>query len=230
VGDDHEPRAISTYASCAIALIGKLPDTLHDRAVAIDLKRRLPDEKIEQFRSDRTAHLNALARKAARWAADNAGRIADLDPEMPAGVYNREADNWRPLLAIADSAGGRWSERGREAAARSRETADDDRVAVLLADLKAIFSDRKTDRLLSSEMVKGLVEIEGRPWAEYGKTRKPLSQNQLARLLKPLGIAPDNIRVGDKVPKGYRLERFTEAFERYLPALGASEPLQRRPM
>ena len=25
---------------------------------------------------------------------------------MPAGVLNRAADNWRPLLAIADAAGG----------------------------------------------------------------------------------------------------------------------------
>ena len=27
---------------------------------------------------------------------------------MPAGVFNRAADNWRPLLAIADAAGGEW--------------------------------------------------------------------------------------------------------------------------
>jgi hypothetical protein len=31
VGDDHEPRSFATYAPCVIALIGALPDTLHDR-------------------------------------------------------------------------------------------------------------------------------------------------------------------------------------------------------
>ena len=31
---------------------------------------------------------------------------------MPDGVYNRGADNWRSLLAIADAAGG-WPARGR---------------------------------------------------------------------------------------------------------------------
>jgi hypothetical protein len=47
VGDDHEPRAFSVYSACAIALIGALPDTLHDRSVTVDLKRRLPSEKTE---------------------------------------------------------------------------------------------------------------------------------------------------------------------------------------
>jgi hypothetical protein len=41
VGDDHEPRAFSTYSAAAIALIGALPDTLHDRSVPVELKRRL---------------------------------------------------------------------------------------------------------------------------------------------------------------------------------------------
>ena len=55
VGDDHEPRKFSTYAACAIALIGKLPATLHDRsAPVIALERRLSSEQIESFRLDRT--------------------------------------------------------------------------------------------------------------------------------------------------------------------------------
>jgi hypothetical protein len=38
---------------------------------------------------------------------------------------------------------------------------------------------------------------------------------------------PGNIRDGKKVPKGYRLSQFADAFRRYLGALGASEPLHR---
>jgi hypothetical protein len=41
VGDDHEPRAFATYAACAIALIGRLPETVHDRSVVVSLKRRI---------------------------------------------------------------------------------------------------------------------------------------------------------------------------------------------
>ena len=66
VGDDHEPRAFSVYTAVAIALIGQLPDTLHDRSVEVDLKRRLRSEPITPFRPDRADHLDVLARKAAR--------------------------------------------------------------------------------------------------------------------------------------------------------------------
>ena len=83
------------------------------------------------------------------------------------------------------------------------------------------------DRIPSAALVEALAEIEGRPWAEYGKSEKPITQNKLARLLKPLNIVPENIRIDDKVPKGYVLERFKEAFSRYLGPEGASEPQHR---
>ena len=108
VGDDHKPRAFATYAAVAIGIIGTLPDTLADRSISVDLKRKLSSEVTESFRIDRVGHLEVLARKTARWAADNAGQIAAADPEMPSGVHSREADNWRPLFAIAEMAGGEW--------------------------------------------------------------------------------------------------------------------------
>ncbi len=111
VGDDHEVRAFATYAAVAIALIGNLPDTLADRSISVDLKRKLASETTESFRVDRVAHLEVLARKAARWAADNANQIAAADPELPSGLHSRAADNWRPLIAIADAAGGEWPKR-----------------------------------------------------------------------------------------------------------------------
>src|SRR5262249_58036601 len=116
----------ATYAPCVIALIGVLPDTLHDRAVTVDLKRRLRSENVEPFRPDRADHLDELARKAARWANDTAERIGGMDPAMPAGLVNRTGDNWRPLLAIADAAGGEWPQRAREAAGDARAAAGGD--------------------------------------------------------------------------------------------------------
>ena len=44
-------------------------------------------------------------------------------------------------------------------------------------------------------MIEKLCEIEPRPWSEYGKSGKAITQNQLARLLKPLGIAPVLMRI-----------------------------------
>jgi hypothetical protein len=231
VGDDHEPRSFATYSGCAIALIGNLPDTLHDRSVVIDLKRRLPSERIEPFRPDRARHLDDLARKAARWAKDHANRISEAHPEMPPGIYNREADNWRPLLAIADAAGGHWPERAGRAVMQNHNSIrdDDSRLVVLLTDIRTIFTEKDIDRLASADLAKALAELEGRPWAEYGKRGNPFSQNQLARLLKPLAIAPDSIRLEGQLTtlKGYKLDQFTDAFARFLPPDGGSEPEHR---
>jgi Protein of unknown function (DUF3631) len=224
VGDDHEPRSFATYSACAIALIGVLPDTLHDRAVTVDLKRRLPSEKVEPFRPDRADHLDVLARKAMRWAQDNADRIGAADPAMPEGIVNRAADNWRPLLAIADVAGGQWPERGRKAAEASRNAEGDDgsRLEILLGDIRDVFADKA--EMPSADLVKALVELEGHPWAELGKSHKPLTQNRLARMLKPLRIATKKIGPGKTRINGYVRADFEDVFGRYLGSDGVSQP------
>ena len=185
VGEDFEPRSFSTYSACAIALIGRLPATLADRSVPIELRRRRADEAIGTFRFDRTGHLDQLACKAARWALDNEDQIRGADPNLPAGVFNRAADNWRPLLAIADAARGEWPERARRAVqcAGASATGDEQSVRVLLlSDIRSIFAERRLDRLSSAELVAALVTIEGRPWAEW-KAGKPITPNALARQL-----------------------------------------------
>jgi|GraSoiStandDraft_16_1057320.scaffolds.fasta_scaffold30157_2 hypothetical protein len=232
VGDDFEPRAFATYSALAIAAIGNLPGTIADRSVVIDLKRRLRRERIVSFSLNNTSHLTVLARMAARWAADNAVAVAAAaaNPEMPGAIINRRRDNWAPLFAIAKVAGGRWPQRVEAAALKAGAAGDDDEaslVEVLLSDIKALFSERTIDRISSSALVDDLVALEGRPWAELGKSQKKLTQVRLARMLKPLKIVPETIRVGDKTAKGYYLDQFKDAFARYLAAEGAFETSQR---
>ena len=227
VGDDFEPRQFSTYSACAIALIGRLPGTLADRSVAIELQRRIDSEPIESFRLDRTGHLDELASKAARWAADNLDRLRDADPPMPPGIFNRAADNWRALLAIADAAGGEWPQRARRAAEAAQAAVEDNLARVqLLTDIKTAFMQRATDRLPSADLVDALIAMECRPWAEW-KASKPLSQNGLARLLRSLKIRPGSIRIAAETPKGYYAAQFEDAFRRYLPQEGESQPPHR---
>jgi putative DNA primase/helicase len=239
VGDSFEPRSFSVYGACAIALIGQLPGTLADRAITINLKRRKKEEEITAFRIDRTEHLDTLARRIARWAQDNAETIRDADPEMPDGVFNREADNLRPLLAVAGAAGGEWPKRARNAATEGREAGEVDegsRLELLLSDIRDIFRvSGHLDKIASATLIERLIDIDGHPWAEYGRGGKPITQTKLARLLKPLGIAPEQIRfTAEDSRKGYWLSHLNEAFERYLPPEdasnsqeGASQPKQR---
>ena len=120
VGDDHEPKQFSTWCPKAIAKIGKLPPTLTSRSIHIQLQRKTPAEVVEPLREDRISHLEPLARKAARWAADNFAVLKASDPELPATLHSRIADNWRPLIAIADQFGGEWPERARRIAQNLR--------------------------------------------------------------------------------------------------------------
>jgi putative DNA primase/helicase len=141
---------------------------------------------------------------------------------MPADVFNRAADNWRPLVAIADIAAGEWPARARFAVQTAAAADHDQSVRVtLLADIRAIFAERGVDRLASADLVGELVAIEGRPWAEW-KAGKPITPSALARLLAPFGIKPETHRIGDRTQKGYLHIQFEDAFARYLPEATAT--------
>jgi len=140
------------------------------------------------------------------------------DPDM-AGLINRDADNWRPLFAIADLVGSDWPSRAREAALALTPKDSESIGPMLLGDIKAVFDDRSVDRLSSAEICTALCEMEGKPWADW--KGKSLTANQLARLLKSFGVTSDSVRIGDRTPKGYYRHQFEEIWQRYLaPARG----------
>ena len=217
-GDDHEPRQFATFGPCAIALIGNLPSTLADRSIPVELNRRRPGERVESYRPDRAGHLDQLARQAARWADDNADAVTVTDPEMPEEVTNRACDNWRVLKSIATVAGGQWPSYIDAAAraAQARVVEETSRLELLLADVRAVAFKEDEEEIRSAELVQRLIELEGRPWAELGRGHKPLTQNSLARLLRPLNISPSNVGPEDGRARGYKREQFNDAFERYL--------------
>jgi Protein of unknown function (DUF3631) len=227
VGDENEPRRFSTWAAKAVALIGHLPDTLADRSLVVPMRRRAAGEHVERLRLDRPQGFEDLRRRAARWAADRLGELRGADPEVPGELGDRAADNWRPLLAIADLVGGEWPERARRAARALSGSGSEPRDSVreqLLADIREAFDERGSGRLLTEDLLQDLRAREDRPWGEW-RGGHPLSAVQLARLLKPFGVRPRLFRTGPKVARGYLLESFSDAFSRYLPG-EPSNPLQ----
>lgn len=218
VGDDHEPRKFGTWCALAIASIGNLPDTLEDRSVIVTMRRRRPDERVERLRIDRTSHLDVLASKAARWAEDNRVALHAADPEMPSELNDRAADNWRPLIAIADVAGGDWPQRARKAAVLLSGAGNDDTDSArikLLADIEHVFTEIGLEWISSSELLGRLVALEDHPWADY-RNGKSLNPNGLAGLLRAYGIRPKVRRDGAATLRGYHRQDFEDAFSRYL--------------
>src|SRR5262249_53934383 len=154
----------------------------------VEMRRRSPDEKVERLRFDRVvAELEPLRRQAARWYQDNQKALTTAEPDIPPGIDDRAADNWHPLLAIADAAGPEWSKLAHRAAIElcgSRNDDDESARTMLLSDIQQLFTDRNTDKLPSAEIEAALNEMESRPWPEW-KAGKPITQRQLAKLLKP---------------------------------------------
>jgi Protein of unknown function (DUF3631) len=224
VNGDHEPRRFSTWAAKAIATIRGLADTLEDRSVVLTLQRKPPGAKVERLRKRDSNEFAALRRQALRWAEDNLSALADPDPAIPDALNDRAADNWRPLLAIADLAGGAWPQRGRESACRlSGEGHDSTSINVdLLADIRLAFGE--TDMIRSIDLVAKLTADLEKPWVEW-KHGKPLTQKQLASLLRPFGIISEKVSLpGLADAKGYKRVRFEEAWEAYIPGQNTLAP------
>ena len=58
-----------------------------------------------------------------------------------------------------------------------------------------------------------------------GRARKPITPNQLAKLLRRFDVSPRTIKLADgETAKGYHREMFDDAFARYLP----QSPLPKR--
>jgi hypothetical protein len=220
VGDDHKPRKFSTWCPMAVALIGKLWPTLADRSIEIALRRRSKADRVERLHSNGTEQLVRLRRMAACWVEDHAAELTAWDGKVPA-LHDRAADNWRPLLAVADRVGGTWPERARAAAlaVSGVEDTDSDVAVELLADIRTLFDATEDDKLRTKAILEGLHAMEDRPWKEWGKRGSPISDRQMAKMLKRFEIESKTIRLSDDyTPKGYDRAVFEDAWQRYLPA------------
>jgi hypothetical protein len=141
-------------------------------------------------------------------------------------------DAWEFSIAIADMAGGEWSARARSAALElSGGGVTDNETATikLLADIRDIFGETNADTLFSSEISKALAALNNRPWAEWGRDKKPISATAITLMLSPLlprGVKPGTVRKGEKTRKGYHRRDLEDTFLRYLPPKPPSETSQ----
>jgi len=221
VGDTHVPKKFSTWTPMAMAGIRGMPRTWQDRSIEIPMKRKPKGWKVEKLspRRNRKAFEQAkeLSRKIARWADDHREALAKALPKLP-DIDDRAQDNWELLLAVAEECGGEWPGRARKAAiglsaGRSEPAGEGEQ---LLVDIHRIFRVENVDRISSADLCAALATQGLGQWKEYGRQQKPITQMQVANLLKPFGIGPGTIRLSsDGTAKGYKFEQFEEAFASY---------------
>jgi len=211
---DGELVQYSSWCPKAIATIGHLDDTLASRCIVIRMQRKMDGEQCERLKMLKATELK---RQCARFVLDHADTITSADPAMPKALTNRAADIWEPLLALADLAGGHWPELARQAAeGLTMRAQQHNPIGALLMDIAAMFIIADVDRLFSREIV-GVLDLKpDRPWGELRRGGK-LNESWLATQLRPYGIRPGTMRIGDQVAKGYLLEDFKETFRRYVP-------------
>ena len=221
-GDNNQVRSFSAFAPAVLAGIGHLQGTLHDRSIQIRLVRAKLGEVKCRFDSRRIARERDLNRQLARWACDHFQQIEACDPVLPPDCFNRLADNWRPLMAIAEIVGGDWPTRAQTAFTQLTAHADleaQGRGVLLLGDLRDLFAAEVTDRLTTATIVERLNQMEERPWCDE-RHGHGVHASWLSRKLRPFAVYPGTIRTGvgpGETAKGYLLEHFQEAFARYLP-------------
>jgi len=217
-GDDHEPVKFSTWGPKAIAMIGTLPDTLQDRSVVVSLRRKAPGESVSRIGVNFEKECDDLRRACRRWADDNMDALRESEPDIPETNNDRMTDNWMPLIAIADIAGGPWPELMRKSMLGMLDGTDESIGPKLLKDIREIFDSHMGERIFSDELTEALVDKKESPWCDWNRG-KGLTQNGLARLLNPFSIFSKTIRINDKRRKGYSIECFEDAFKRYIPPI-----------
>ena len=87
----------------------------------------------------------------------------------------------------------------------------------LLLDIFIIFAVSASPRMFSRTLVAQLnARSTDRPWVERLKGR-PITELWLSQQLRPYGIRPRNLCIGEQQAKGYVEEEFNETFRRYIP-------------
>ncbi|CAO1659123.1 DUF3631 domain-containing protein [Salinicola sp. NYA28a] len=222
VGDDHEPKRFATYGAKALCGIGSIANTLASRSIRLELRRKLPHETVKNIRFMEAEQRERLQSQLARLQEDTAEAVANARPAPITGLSNRAADNWEPMQQIAEAIGGEWPERVRLLAIKITQMDDSEQApdvgVELLKDIKAVFDDKRADRIFTADLTEALWADGEAPWNTWNRG-KPITARQVAAKLGGFGIKSREVRIGALHKKGYLLEDFRDAFKRYLSAV-----------
>lgn len=187
-----------TFAPVAMAGIknGAMPDTIKTRSIEIMMRKR-GGVDLEDFDGEDVELAGKVIREDLRAWMDSVLSTIDKRPHLPEGVRDRAAELWRPLIAIADAAGGDWPKRARAACAYfvldPANTGDLPWQTELLRDIRTIFRRRNADKLPTKVVLEDLISNDDWRWQEFfgGKV---ITARWLGNKLRDLEVISKNAR------------------------------------
>jgi uncharacterized protein DUF3631 len=213
-------RRYDIFAPLSIAAIGNLPSPLAQRSIILNMHAQPVDKpRLEEKNPDFIKLQTKLHTEIHKWA-----NTCELNPNPPLPLSSRKADNWRPLLAIADSFG--IGKEARRAAVKLSDRADEDPRRVLLTDSRTIRTKFPQEEYISGEkLLDSLLKLEEGYWTEWcgisgALAPHRLSRNELAHMLTPF-VGPTKViwtKGSNRTQaRSYQWSDFEHAWKAYCP-------------
>jgi hypothetical protein len=224
--EDRQPSIVvrfSCWCPKVIAMIGRVPETLADRSIVVNMERKLVSERCVPLAEFNPGPIKSACK---RWADDHAKQVREWPRRVLPEVNDRASDTFEPLLVIAEMAGADVYEKVTQAAIRLCGHANTEpEAAGLMLDIMTVFIFRKTNRVFSRDLAEALKGKSG--WIAYDVTsRGAVTELSIATTLRKYGIRPTTVRIGPEVSKGYKWEDFRQALDHYVPKQEVERKLQ----
>lgn len=190
------------YGPLALAGIGRLPATLMSRSIIIPMHRSTIQQELFNPR------VGFYSEEIARWA-----ELVSLDPnpQMPPQIKGRDADKWRPLIAI-----GKALDRSLIAYEAMSEFYKENTIPdikeLLLRDIHDAFIDAQTNILTTEMLLDHLLKLE---YSEVDWSEHLLTKTKIARMLSEFQIANRPQRYHGVLARCWFRVDFEEMWQRY---------------
>jgi Protein of unknown function (DUF3631) len=219
---NNEVVHYSLFAPVAFAAIKRLHRPLMDRSIVIAMRRSR--NKLPDFDGGDAALIYIEEGLRAFFRAN--GALLNTKPELP--FKNRFADNWKPLISVADLCGRSevhdWPALAREVALEfNKSNRDEDPEITLIEHCIGAFKSENVDRLRTEDLLAFLhSESMWSEWEGLKGNAAPhqLTVHELATMLrdfdiKPRPFYPLHRKPSDKTARGYMLAPFEAAWQSY---------------
>ncbi|MEQ8804079.1 MAG: DUF3631 domain-containing protein, partial [Haliea sp.] len=163
VGDSHEAKVFSTWMPMVLASIGVLADTLMDRSITINLRRKKSHEHTDRVPADLNECNEPLRQSISAWVEANRAAMRSKCVDVPNIGNDRAGDNWEPLFAVAALLGGSWPGRCEKAFRELTVVEEPEQQTLLLRDIQQYFLRSGSPRVTSKDLCEALTVMKTAP-------------------------------------------------------------------